>query len=493
MERRTIIALGLSITILLLWSRYISKFYPIENKGVIEKIPRIISPKTPQIKEKIEKFSTEKFNLEIFSPPGAIKEIYLKDYGYKFSLENGFSLREQNKDLIFESIFREGKIISFYKDEEKEITRMISFPKEKNFIELELKTKNLLERDLNLNLDLLFLSLDLKIKPEESRLWEIDIFKSDQILRQSPLKIKKELVYKEDLQIIGIRDRYFCILLEPKELIGSVGIRRPEEKKIDLVLPLKIFLSPDSEDSRNFLLYLCPQDEKILKAIDPRFPEVIYFGLFNPISKFLLGFLKIFYQISRNWGLAIILLTFFIFLFFYPLTLKQLRSTKQIQALQPELENLRRLYKDNHQKLNKEIMELYRKNKVNPFGGCLPLFFQIPIFFSLYQGLMRSFDLRGANFLWIKDLSQPDAFPILGRNINLLPILMILMMFIQQRLSSFGLNREQKEQQRIMNIFFPLLFGFIFYNLPSGLVLYWFTHTLLTVLFQFRVLKSSKI
>lgn len=429
MEKRVIIAVGLSIAILLLWSKYTLKFYRIENKEVREKFPEIIPSGSPQRKiteEKIENFSTEKLDLEFNTISGSIREIFLRDYKYKFPFEDGFLMREKGVNLIFEPLFEEERIIFSYKDEEREISKTINFPKYKSFIELELNLRNLSGRDLSLDLDLFLFCWDLDNR-EESRFWEIGIFKPGQILRQSPLRIKRAISYKEDIQAIGIRDRYFCVFVKPKEFIGSFVARRSDEKKIEFFLPLQIQLPPGASDSRNFLIYLAPQNPKVLKSIDPRFSEIIYFGFFDPISKFLLGFLEVLYRVCRNWGFAIALLTFFIFLFFYPLTLKQLRSTRQLQTLQPEVEDLRRLYKDNPQRLNKEIMELYRRKKINPFGGCLPLFLQIPIFFSLYQALSRSFNLRGANFLWIKDLSRPEN--LFGKNINILPIFMILMMF----------------------------------------------------------------
>ncbi len=494
MEKRVIIAVGLSIAILLLWSKYTLKFYHIENKEVREKPSEIISlepSKREIIEEKIENFSTEKFELELNTISGSIREIFLKDYKYKFPFEDGFLMREKGVNLIFEPLFEKEKIIFSHKNEEKEISKIINFPKYKNFIELELNFKNPSEKNLDLNLEFFFFSWDLDRNKEESRFWEIGIFKPDQILRQSPLRIKRAISYKGDIQAIGIRDHYFCIFIKSKEFISSFVTRRSDEKKIEFFLPLQIQLPPGASDSRNLLIYLAPQDPKILKSIDPRFSEIIYFGFFDPISKLLLGFLEVLYRVCRNWGFAIVLLTFFIFLLSYPLTLKQLRSTRQLQTLQPEVEDLRRLYKDNPQRLNKEIMELYRRKKINPLEGCLPLFLQIPIFFSLYQALIRSFDLRGANFLWIKDLSRPEN--LFGKNINILPIFMVLMMFLQQKMSGAGLTKEQREQQRMMSIFLPFLFGFIFYNMPSGLVLYWSTHTLLTLLSQSRSLKPFRV
>ena len=150
------------------------------------------------------------------------------------------------------------------------------------------------------------------------------------------------------------------------------------------------------------------------------------------------------------------------------------------------MEELRRVYKDNPQRLNKEVLELYRKNKVNPLGGCLPMVMQIPIFFSFYMVLTRLVDLRGANFLWIKDLSQPDRL-ITTPEINILPILMAITMFFQQRFSMVPTAGSSGEQQRLMSFIFPIMFGFFFYRLSSGLVLYWFVNSLIMFVFQMKI------
>jgi len=173
---------------------------------------------------------------------------------------------------------------------------------------------------------------------------------------------------------------------------------------------------------------------------------------------------------------------------------------KKMQALQPQVEKLRSAYKDQPQKLNKEIMGLYRENKINPFGGCLPMILQIPIFFALYQALMRSIELKGTSFLWIKDLSEPDRLfilqnplPVIGAEINLLPLIMIAAMFLQQKLSmkSSGSTTIQ-EQQKIMIVVFPLMFGFLFYHFPSGLTLYWVSYTILSIFSQGRINRMAE-
>jgi YidC/Oxa1 family membrane protein insertase len=220
----------------------------------------------------------------------------------------------------------------------------------------------------------------------------------------------------------------------------------------------------------------------------------MYYGTFDFIAHLLIQLLDWLYRLVHNWGLVIILLSIMIYFLLYPLVLKQMRSMKEMQALQPRIAELRQAHKDNPQKLNKEMMELYRQHKVNPFGGCLPLILQIPIFFALYQVLMRSVVLKGARFLWIKDLSEPDrlfllptSLPLVGKEINILPILMAIAMFVQQKTSMVATTSEAAEQQKIMLILFPLLFGFIFYRMPAGLVLYWFINSALMLTYQLRI------
>ena len=165
------------------------------------------------------------------------------------------------------------------------------------------------------------------------------------------------------------------------------------------------------------------------------------------------------------------------------------------------MEQLKKQHKDNPQKLNKEIMELYKKYKINPLSGCLPILLQMPIFIALYQALMKCIELRNTSFFWIKDLSSPDAvslpftLPLIGNSINILPLIMIGAMFVQQKMSSktmgSAVTPEQKEQQKIMLIVMPVVFGFIFYSMPSGLVLYWVVNTLLTIGEQATMAKNA--
>jgi len=189
------------------------------------------------------------------------------------------------------------------------------------------------------------------------------------------------------------------------------------------------------------------------------------------------------YRHVGNYGVAIILLTVVSKVLFYPLTVKSMRSMKAMQALQPQINALRNKYKSDPQRLQRETMELYREHKVNPMGGCLPMIAQIPIFYALYLALSVSVDLQNAEFLcfgrlfginfWICDLASHDPTYVL-------PILMGITMFLQQKMSPTGADPRQAKMMLVM----PFVFTFMFLNLPAGLVLYWTVSNVLQILQQ---------
>jgi YidC/Oxa1 family membrane protein insertase len=184
-----------------------------------------------------------------------------------------------------------------------------------------------------------------------------------------------------------------------------------------------------------------------------------------------------------NYGVAIILLTLVSKVLFYPLTVKSMRSMKAMQALQPQINALRSKYKGDPQRLQRETLDLYRKHKVNPAGGCLPMIAQIPIFYGLYLALSVSVELQGATFLcfgrifgvdlWICDLANQDPTYVL-------PVLMGLTMFIQQKMTPVAGDPRQAKMMLMM----PFVFTFMFINLPAGLVLYWTVSNILQIMQQ---------
>jgi YidC/Oxa1 family membrane protein insertase len=192
-------------------------------------------------------------------------------------------------------------------------------------------------------------------------------------------------------------------------------------------------------------------------------------------------FLKYINKGTHNFGLAIIVLTIVIKILFFPLTHTSYKSMKDMQKVQPLMLKLKKKYKDDKEKLNKEIMALYRSHKVNPLGGCLPMILQIPVFFALYKALLGSIELRHAPFIfWINDLSAKDPYYIT-------PIIMGASMFIQQKMTP---TVGDPTQAKIM-LLMPIVFTIMFLNFPSGLVIYWLVNNVLSIGQQFYINKYT--
>jgi YidC/Oxa1 family membrane protein insertase len=205
--------------------------------------------------------------------------------------------------------------------------------------------------------------------------------------------------------------------------------------------------------------------------------KAIDFGMFDIIAKPLLYILKYLNKATHNYGLAIIILTIIIKIIFFPLTHKSYKSMKAMKDLQPKMMALKKKYKNEKERLNREVMNLYRTNKVNPLGGCLPLLVQFPIFIAFYWVLLGSIELRHAPFmLWIKDLSAHDPYYIT-------PILMGASMFIQQKMTPTVGDPTQAKVMLAM----PIIFTFLFLKFPSGLVIYWLVNNVLQIFQQLYI------
>lgn len=211
--------------------------------------------------------------------------------------------------------------------------------------------------------------------------------------------------------------------------------------------------------------------------------RAVDFGFFGILAVPLLRALQFFYNLIPNYGIAIILLTLVVRTLTFPLQFKSFKSMKKMQVIQPELTKLKEKFKDDPQRMQKETMELFKREKANPLGGCLPLLLQMPIFFAFYKVLYAAVELVGAPFaFWIVDLSIKDPFYVL-------PVLMALSMFLQQKLTPTA--SADPTQQKVM-MFMPLIFGVIMKDLPAGLNLYIFVSTIFGVaqqLFVYKVIK----
>ena len=492
---------------MLTWSAWVSKTQPVDNKAVISQAATqtatAVIPEKP-VTTSIAKTATpptllaiKRHNLEIFfdEAHAAInKVVFQGEREHTFPLQYGF-LTDDGSLKYVKSASNPESIIFVAQDGSKKLTKTFTFSNSSNIITLQIKIQNISSSPLTVNFPLLLGTLDLSGQNPQARYQDVFLVTTE---KSSHLSVAK-MFHAEKVKVLGFRDQYFCLLAEPPDATYGAFIKKLDNNtsEVGLESPM-INLAPGAQIGHLFQIYVGPQDLKTLNAINPSWAGIIYFGTFDIISQVLLQGLQFLYNIFHSWGWAIIVLSILVYLILYPLSVKQMRSMKEMQAIQPKVEALRKLYKDNPQKMNKEIMELYKLHKVNPFGGCLPLLLQMPIFFALYNALMRSISLRGAKFLWIQDLSEPDrlftlpvTLPILGNEFNILPIVMALGMFFQQKITATSGSGAAAEQQKMMLIIMPIMFGLIFYRMPSGLVLYWLINSMLMLVFQLRMSRAK--
>ncbi|MFO1523263.1 MAG: membrane protein insertase YidC [Kiritimatiellia bacterium] len=296
----------------------------------------------------------------------------------------------------------------------------------------------------------------------------------------------------------ALKNKFFTQLLHVKEgdlsRIDAVNVRvlaKKDGKGADRVGADLLFESvnfaPGDGFTREMKLYVGPKKLTMLKEMGENFGEAMDFGLwriFAWIPRVLLNLLNFFHDTlpPYNYGVAIILLTLLVRGLFWPLMNANSDQMRKMQALAPEIAALRAKYKNDFQKQNQAIMALYQAKGVNPMAslrGCFPLLLQIPVFFALFGVLRAAVELRYAKFLWIKDLSEPENLfaGSLPFSLNLLPLLMGVTMYLQQKLTPSTMDEMQK---KIMQ-FFPLMFLFMFYSMPAGLLLYWTTSNLVSI------------
>ncbi len=243
-------------------------------------------------------------------------------------------------------------------------------------------------------------------------------------------------------------------------------------------------------------LFIGPQEEQMLKTVAPGFELVKDYGHLTIIAKPIFWLLTNIYDFVGNWGWAIVLLTVLIKLAFFPLSAASYKSMARMKDVQPRLVQMKEQYKGDPQKLNVAMMEMYKKEKINPLGGCLPVVIQIPVFISLYWVLLSSVEMRGAPWIgWIHDLSEPDMFfndligfkTIFGYSVivGILPIIMAVSMYIQTKLNPTPPDPVQAKVMMLM----PLVFSVMFFFFPSGLVLYWVVNNILSIAQQWQINK----
>ncbi len=303
-------------------------------------------------------------------------------------------------------------------------------------------------------------------------------FNGEDLEEDKPKDLEKSpKIYKSNVVWSGYTTKYFLNSIYPNQPVDQLFISAGDGFVENKFSSVQVSLQQNEKTSLDYTAYFGPKQAEYLTASGHQFDKAIDYGFFHPLAKPLMVVLKFFYSYIGNYGFAVILLTICIKLIFWPLTQKSYKSMKGMQKLQPEMKKMREKYGSDKQKLNQEMMSFYKDNKVNPLGGCLPMVIQIPVFFALYRVLLGSIELRHAPFmLWITDLSARDPYYVT-------PLIMGVTMFIQQKMQPTNMDPTQAKIMLLM----PVVFTFMFLNFPSGLVLYWLTNNLLTILQQYLI------
>ena len=312
-----------------------------------------------------------------------------------------------------------------------------------------------------------------------------------------PDDIEEKNTLQGTIDWVGNEGRYFLsalVLKTPGE--ATVKLAKSDTLVMTTYLQDMERLDPGKQITFSYQCYMGPKSLKVLGQFDSTLKKAINFGWFDVLAKPCLIGMNLIHDIIPNYGVAIILLTILIKLIFWPLGTKSYRSMNDMKKLQPLMMEIREKYKDDKQRMNQEVMSLYKTYKVNPMSGCLPMVVQMPIFFALYRMLYQAIELRHAPFLgWINDLSAPDrlfhfdvTIPFMQPPYGI-PVLTLIMgatMFLQQKMSPSTGDPTQAK----MMMFMPLFMTVIFINFPAGLVLYWLVNNVLSIGQQYYIQKK---
>jgi YidC/Oxa1 family membrane protein insertase len=308
---------------------------------------------------------------------------------------------------------------------------------------------------------------------------------------------QKNPIQYDAVKWVSVSDAYFAYILKAAgntqinagnyiySSNESINTKKGDKKSYELIgtaaREQSITLQPNTQQSWSFDYYAGPKDVKLLDAFAAKGGEILHlmsWPVFKTLAEWFLYALIWLNGIVGNFGVAIIVLTIIVKVAFWPITHKSNKSMKRMQKIQPMVKELREQYKDDKQKLNQATMELYKREKVNPLGGCLPILIQIPVFIALYYTLGNAFEIRHASFLWAKDLTQADTVGhIFGIAINPFAIMMAITMLLQQKMTPTATDPAQAKMMMLM----PLVMLIFLYTLPSGLTLYWTVSQLITI------------
>jgi len=564
MEKRTILAIVLSILIFFVFQVINTKMYPvsenvitednntetvisenIENNDKKEKNIIILEDSVDYKDEKIF-LKTDIFDISFNTKGGNISSFKLNDYyvdveqNAKDNINVDLVLQEINNnnlfdiyfgDSVFDEIFFFNKIDDYtYQFSRKFSTKNYNspitlvktykfYPDEYLFdFTISLRSDNNQLLPLNSDSSIYKLNVTKQIGPDFGKLDRREDYRKFSIFngeKRKELKVKNnELTYIDSYKWAAIEGKFFTLAIIPDNIKPDIYYNTENESdkiKSELVLTRNNVTSSYIED--NYKIYLGPKDKSILEKYNSekdnkwnignlKLDKIINFWF---LGMFFMWVLELLNSIINNYGLSIIILTVLIKIVLYPFTKKSFDSMGKMQTIQPEIKKIQDKYKDDPAKLNAATAELYKKEGVNPLGGCLPMLLQMPIFITFYSLFNEYIGLRGSTFIpgWINDLSKPEYIfefgfnlPILGWDaFRLLPIIyvatqLISMKFTQNQQSG-DLQGPVASQQKMLTLGMPIMFFFIMYNQSSGLLLYWITQNIISSAQQISSKKKS--
>jgi len=414
------------------------------------------------------------------------------------SLNTEFNLPDHlifNADRDFIRVYEDETLKFIWEAEEKfRIEKQFRFFKDSYRIEMDVRITNLQEAPLKEQFFIGWYD-----KPHEGKKRASfhvgTVVLMDNKTKRETLKNGERKEFRGRIEWFAYETHYFISAIIPKVKEGASAVTDLSSDLYTLKYQYEPLVIPTKGNAEyNFSLFIGPKDYSMLKVMNHGLEKAVDLGWFQSIASPLLIVLKWLYGVSGNYGVAIIILTLLVRIIFFPLSIISFRSMKKMQQIQPIMKDLQKKYAKDKEKLNKEMLELYRRYKVNPFSGCLPMVVQIPVFIALYQVLMNAIELRHAVFfLWINDLSSPEALfsmPIMGYILafRLLPLLMGGTMYFQQKLTP---QMGDPQQMKIM-MWMPVFLTFMLYNLPSGLNLYWAVSNGLSIVQQLYINKKVK-
>jgi YidC/Oxa1 family membrane protein insertase len=540
MEKRLLISITLSFLVLYAWSALIPRpqkpgvpatrpqqFETNTKDGIETSRSRadlgdpFVEPTPPSLlsettAETYHTLENDYLKIDISSRGAAVINILIKSYNEILPLDQIFGLEGFSSKNFQLSATESRKAVYTFKDNNYKIDKSFQIAPDDYTINISYVITNLAEMSKNINmritpfiLDMSKLDVNNKKISRDRALFEY-VFNTDKkaYRKNNAFKFngKDERIISENIKWAGFRNRYYTAIVKPLFESKSLSVNTLSDQQLKTSLKTEdLVLSSGEQVVLSAFIYAGPEDANKLKNYAMGLEEIKRFyrlTLFDAIAKIIYEILHWLHRIIPNWGVAIILISIIIYGSMYPLTLRSMISMKKMQAVQPKIAALKTKYKDNPQKMNKELMSIYKENKINPLGGCVPILFQMPVFIGLYQVLWRDVSFKGADFLWIKDLSEPDKLfslpaniPFIGSYFNLLPVLMIGIMFVQTRLQAKNMvitDPSQQAQQKMMSTIMPFFMGFIFYHFASGLTLYFTMFYIFSTASQWYISKKPK-